>query len=882
MNNLTSRLLAPVFLFASAAACFASDDMMSKEQLAARYSFYGVDSLAGYDYLRAYKKAKEVCHITMEIEMKSFFRQDETRFIKNKYHMADAAQVSRQAEPEGISTSSCFNLDFEDGNYNNWTGAYGYNTSSCNPLSIISNTIQTLGMDQGVHACAHFTLISPASGNDPYGAFPTISSDGGSYCVRLGGDSINYYAQMHCNPADTFPWAHGEYLQQTIAVTAANTWLILKYAVILQNGGHGAGEQSYFKLEVLDHNGFPVSTCSDLCLEADSAVLLPGFTGPVYLGSVSYLPWSISGVDLTPFIGQSVTIRLTAAGCIYGGHFGYAYVDAYCGSPSIALTSNSIGCSVGGTATLQAPFSGHASYQWTGPGIVGSSTSQSVTVNATGTYYLTETPLYGCPFTSSYTVTASGGITATATGVNVLCYGGKGSASASVSSGTPPYSYAWSTAPVQTTITAINLLAGNYTVTVTDSLGCGDTAVVTITQPPALVPNATHADLLCNAICDGSAWASPAGGTGAYTYTWNTSPVQHGQTATGLCAATYTLTVRDANACFAVQTVTLSQPSALVVSTSHSNPRCSYSCDAYAFATPSGGTGAYTYLWSTTPSQSTQTISGLCAGTYTVTVSDANGCTKVQPVTVNQTAPILPTTTHTNALCPGDCNNTASVSATGGFGSYHYSWSTIPPQSSSTASNLCAGTYTVTVGDLLNCTATQTVQVTEPTALAMNATSSPPTCISCTDGIIDMFPAGGTPGYSFTISPDTGDLSGYSFIHLPEGAYYICMSDTNNCQSCDSIDVPPYPTSVLSLADPGAISFYPNPFRDGTTLVIGFSPLNYFIRITDALGREIYGAAITSKQTLLPRSIFPAQGMYFVTVSDRKGIRAVARVVEME
>ncbi|HXC03533.1 MAG TPA: SprB repeat-containing protein, partial [Bacteroidia bacterium] len=129
------------------------------------------------------------------------------------------------------------------------------------------------------------------------------------------------------------------------------------------------------------------------------------------------------------------------------------------------------------------------------------------------------------------------------------------------------------------------------------------------------------------------------------------------------------------------------------------NPSCHGNCDGLAKAVPAGGSGPYTYSWSTTPSQTTQVATGLCAGTYTVKVINSTACSATQTVTLVQPVLLAVTTTHTNVKCNGGTHGTATAHVTGGTAPYTYSWSSSPVQTTVTASNLPAGTYTLTVTD---------------------------------------------------------------------------------------------------------------------------------------------------------------------------------------
>ena len=161
----------------------------------------------------------------------------------------------------------------------------------------------------------------------------------------------------------------------------------------------------------------------------------------------------------------------------------------------------------------------------------------------------------------------------------------------------------------------------------TDANGCTATASATVNEPTSLTASATGNPASCNGVCDGDATVTPAGGTTNYTYNWDDGAFQTTATATGLCAGTYNVTVTDANGCTATASFTVTEPTALTASTTGNPASCNGGCDGDATVTPAGGTTSYTYLWDDGSAQTNATATGLCDGTYNVTVTDANGCT---------------------------------------------------------------------------------------------------------------------------------------------------------------------------------------------------------------------------------------------------------------
>ncbi len=215
--------------------------------------------------------------------------------------------------------------------------------------------------------------------------------------------------------------------------------------------------------------------------------------------------------------------------------------------------------------------------------------------------------------------------------------------------------------------------AASYTVTVTDANGCTETASIAVTQPAALNVTATTTAPSCGG-SNGSATANALGGTPGYKYAW--TPVGGtNATASNLSAATYTVTVTDANGCTQTATAVVVASSTLTTSVSSTNILCFGGNNGTATANPNGGTTPYTYLWSPV-GQTTQTATGLTAGSYTVTVTDAIGCTATASITLTQPAASI---TLLTAGFPVTCNSgndgQATVIPAGGSTPYTYLWS---------------------------------------------------------------------------------------------------------------------------------------------------------------------------------------------------------------
>jgi uncharacterized repeat protein (TIGR01451 family) len=375
----------------------------------------------------------------------------------------------------------------------------------------------------------------------------------------------------------------------------------------------------------------------------------------------------------------------------------------------------------------------------------------------------------------SYFVSAQCNVTIT--GYPVSCFNGSnGVALANPSGGTPPYTYAW-TPSGGNTQSINNLVAGTYTCTVTDGLGCVTWSVVTITQPTAVTANASA---VSNGICSCNGIATVAGGGGVAPYSYHWSPTgQNTATASYLCAGTYTATVTDAHGCSITSTVVMTTPPALTaLSTTYTNITCNGMCDGSISVVVGGGTPPYTYLWYPT-GQTTAAMSGLCADFYVLSVTDNNGCQdSMSNVNITQPAALAcSTNVVTNATC-GNSDGSASVVAGGGTAPYTYLWNTSPPQTTATAVGLAAGVYDVTITDAHGCTISATRIINGGITATLSSYTSV-SCANCCDGAIAITASGGSPPYTYLWSPNGGTSAAAS--NLCAGAYTCTVSDANSC-----------------------------------------------------------------------------------------------------
>lgn len=537
-------------------------------------------------------------------------------------------------------------------------------------------------------------------------------------------------------------------------------------------------------------------------------------------------------------------------------------------------------CALSPNVTLSGSVTGVSTGIWTG-GNGGVFSPSATSLNATYipsaadlaagsvTLTLTTTNNGSCPGASDQMIITYHNFNSTiaVTPTHVLCGGqSTGSANAIVTGTFSPYTYSWNTSPVQTTSTASSLPAGTYTVTVTDNTGCTGTQSVTITQPFPLSSNTTQDNVLCNGGASGSASVGVFGGTLPYSYLW--SPGGNTTANPGsLSNGTYIVTITDGNGCIHHDTVTISQPLPLSINATGTNVSCFNGNNGTATANVSGGTAPYAYLWSPGGSTSS-TASGLMVGTYSVQVTDANGCTISASTTITQPLQLSSTVTSTNPLCNGGSTGTASVTASGGTAPYSYSWSP-GGQTTSSVSGLAAGSYTVTITDANGCQNLNSVILTNPPVLsATSAGVFPVSCFGGNDGSGAIAVSGGTPSYTYSWSPSGGSAA--SATNLAAGTYTVTTSDANACTATVSITITQPATALSAITNvtdaacfgtntgsidalpsggtsPYTIQWFPSGNSGITETDLYAGIYNY--SVTDANGCEFNGSAIVSEPT---------------------------------
>lgn len=603
-------------------------------------------------------------------------------------------------------------------------------------------------------------------------------------------------------------------------------------------------------------------------------------------GNYSY-SWSPSGGTVATATGlaagnYSVTITDNSSGCQITRNFTITQPPAF----SVTTSRTDVSCFGGSNGSATVTVSGASGpyfYSWSPSG----GTAATATGLTAGTYTVTITDANTCQTTRSFTILQPAALAASTSVTNVSCNGGaNGTATVVASGGTAPYSYAWSPSG-GTNATATGLVAGTYTVTITDANGCQTTKTATVTQPPAMNASTSKTDVSCNGGANGTASIVVSGGAAPYSYSW--APMGGtAATATGLPAGTYTVTVTDNNSCQTTRTVTIVQPSALAVGTSQTNVACNGGASGALSVSVSGGTAPYTYSWSPGGSNS-NSITGLVAGNYSCLITDANGCTSTRNFTITQPSALVANISKTDVSCNGGSNGTATVSGvSGGTAPYTYSWSPAGG-STATATGLAAGTYTCTITDANNCQLVKTITIGQPTAFSVTTSSSNVSCFNGSNGTASVTVSGATAPYSYSWAPMGGTAA--TATGLPAGTYTVTITDNNTCQTTRSITItqPAALSASTSFVDEscagalngsasisvtGGTAPYTYQWSGGagsTATVNGLAAGTYTCVVTDA-----NGCSISKSVTLSTKPLPTVQPVMSQTICNQAGTGAVS------
>ncbi|MCC6410800.1 MAG: proprotein convertase P-domain-containing protein [Saprospiraceae bacterium] len=521
---------------------------------------------------------------------------------------------------------------------------------------------------------------------------------------------------------------------------------------------------------------------------------------------------------------------------------------------SISITTN------GGAGGYQ--------FVWSNPSVPPGTTSSNNL--CADNYSITVSDMNGCSEVLQTNIQAALQINIALTPTQPTCAGiSNGSLQSGVTGGAPPYQYVWSDGT--TLPNANNLDCGiTYSLTVTDNNICTVTVSSVLDCPAVLqVDDITATNALCFGQSSGTASVEVSGGTPPYSYLWSDANAQTGSTANALPAGIYTVTITDQNGCANTAQTTVGQPTALAVALTDVDVTCFGGTDGAVSTFASGGTPPYTYNWNT--AQSGGDIVNLAAGTYNLTLTDANQCILTGlTATVGQPATnLVVVATQTKMACAGEPDGIAEAQAVGGNGApFGFVWSN-GAQGQET-NNLAPGSYSVTASDSKGCTATTSLEITALDSILLLVANTLPTCFGASDGQAALNYISGGAGngdttlYDYTWSVP-GSANAYFITGLIGGQNYtLTATDDQGCTGSYSFYLD-QPDPILLQMQNDSVSC--SGLSDGSATVVVLQSDNPVVSYTWNNGFQG------------PQNANLSAGNYAVTVEDTNGCKSTANTV---
>ncbi|MFN6091282.1 MAG: gliding motility-associated C-terminal domain-containing protein, partial [Bacteroidota bacterium] len=655
-------------------------------------------------------------------------------------------------------------------------GSYNYLWSNSETLSSISNLVAgsysvSVTDSLGCNAFEVIAIGQPTAINI-IGNVTDIPCNGGldgSVDVSVSGGSGSY----------SYSWSNGV-LTQDISAIGTGTY------TLTVSDFNGCTNSSSFNVNQPSPISISATVNSINCFgNADGVINLTSNGGT---GTLNYL-WSDASIneDLSGVVAGVYSLTITDAnGCTKDTSIQITQ------NPAIIISGvvSDATCNGLSDGSIQASANGGSGiYNFTWDNSI---VSQNLVGVAANIYSLVVKDNLGCEVSQIFTVNEPSVISIISTVGDVTCFGlNNGQINITSIGGVGNYSYLWNNASSDSLLQ--NIIAGNYAVVATDGNGCTAAESYTVNQPSQLILSDVINAVQCNGGSDGSIDLTVTGGNPSYLYLWSNGSTT--QDISGFTAGVYIVTVTDASNCSASSNYTITQPSLLTVSLNGVNPSCG-AANGSISATVSGGTSGYSYLWSDLSNASS--ISNIAAGVYTLTINDANGCTAVQSSSlVNQNGPSITSGITTDPSCNGGSNGSIDITISGGTSPFTYSWSNA--QTSQDVTGLTAGSYTVTVTDANNCTASSSYSLTQPSLLTVSLNGVNPTC-EASNGSISATVSGGTSGYNYLWSNAS---TASSINNVAAGVYTLTITDANGCTVIQSASLvnqngPSITSSIIS------------------------------------------------------------------------------------
>ena len=525
--------------------------------------------------------------------------------------------------------------------------------------------------------------------------------------------------------------------------------------------------------------------------------------------------------------------------------------------PVLALSHTDATCG-NATGTITATgSSGTGPYTYSKDGTIFQASGSFTNLTA-GLYIITVKDAGGCKTSDSVIIKNTNGPALNFTKTDALCGNNNGSITVNGSGGTPPYQYSINGTTYQSSNIFNGLSGGNYIITIKDANGCTNAAPVSIGSSNAPQVTALGVATTCSN-SNGGIIITATGGVSPYQYSINGSTYQTSNTFSNLPAGAYTVYVKDANGCIGTTPVTINNSAGPIVTATATTASCN-NINGSITATGTGGTAPLQYSINGSFFQSNNIFTGLTAGTYTITVKDANGCTATTTATVNNTSGPGVTASSTPSACSG---NTGSITITAtGSAPFQYSINGFSFQFSNIFTGLTPGNYIVYAKDVNGCIGTAAVTVGTTAGPQVSAVATNTSCTAA-DGKITATGTGGTAPLQYSINGITYQSSNI-FNGLSTGTYAVTVKDANGCtattsvfvDNADGLHLTASSISTNCSANNGSIT---------ATATGGTGTLQYSVNGTIFQSSNVFTGI--------------ASGAYTVTVKDANGCTATAPVV---
>lgn len=615
-------------------------------------------------------------------------------------------------------------------------------------------------------------------GNDVYYKFTVNSPIGitASLCGVSGAqfDSYLYLLNSSCTSIASNDDGCGNQSSIAYSICQAGDY----YLVV---DGKTAADLGTFTLTLTDNPGFVYSVTlaqtNVSCFGGSNGTLKANVTGGVAPFTYSWNPAAGNVDSLSGLAGGTYSVTVSDGNSCNVSASATITVPAQIGVSATA-TPVSCGGACDGSATVT--VSGGSSpynYSWNS---LPPQQLQTAVLLCAGNYSVTVADAQGCTASTSTTVNNTTTVVITLDTLNqVQCNGAaNGGVFLSATGGQTPYSYAWSNNV--NTLDNPNLGPGSYSLTITDFTGCTAGDVYLITEPTLLTAAVSFTfNPRCGGGSDGIVNITVNGGVQPYSYQWNAPGNPVTQNLNNTTAGTHSVVVTDNNGCTATVSATLTEPQPYNISVSSNGLQCFGGTNGSATVTVSGQTAPYTYFWNNFAT--TASVTGLDGGPFSVVVEDINGCDTILTGTISEPAAIDIQLTAAEPLCADSGNGLINSTIVGGTSPYTYSWTGSGGFSSTQANpQVSSGSYSVTVTDANNCTATSAVGVNAALPFTLNVVAIDPACIGDSSGAVVANTTGGSIPLSYQWNASAVNESYLELI--PKGTYSVTVTDANGCQ----------------------------------------------------------------------------------------------------